>query len=377
MYRAGKSHIKHARKITKFDTINYHILESMDDLVRVSSPDGHTIFENSVMKKAKQDSLLVDAITRSQNSALSEFSKDLNTRIKKEVNIGEQVYSLNISSVFDDKNRHIGYVEVFRDITYDSIIRSELIRMRNKTEEDIGLAKNIQKSILPNLKRFKNVSFQYGHVPSEQLSGDIFDVILIDKDRIALYIADVVGHGISASIMTMFIRETIRNIIAENSKFTANDTVLELKRRFGRLKLDVSQYFTIVYAELDTKNNKLTYINAGHNATPIMFNNSNIALMKSRGRFISNIFPDLEFRERTLDLNPGDSFLFYTDGLLETTNVSGEFFGTDKLIKWIDKNKLRYQKDIVNKLIRDVNSYRWLEQKDDIAILYIKIEEDK
>lgn len=375
MYNASKNHVKYARKITKFDTMNYHVLESMEDLVRVSSPEGHTVFENSVMKQAKEDEMLVDAITRSQNSALSEFSKDLNTRIKKEVEVGDKVYSLNISSVFDDNNNHIGYVEVFRDITYDSLIRSELIRMRNKTEDDIGLAKNIQKSILPTLSSFKNVGFQYGHVASEQLSGDIFDVILIDKDRLGIYIADVVGHGISASIMTMFIRETMRNILAEHPSFGASETVMEIKKRFGLLKLDASQYFTLVYAEIDTLNNKLTYVNAGHNATPIMFNDSKVAMMSNRGRFISNIFPDMEYKEKTLDLIPGDSYLFYTDGLLETTDVHGEFFGVEKLMKWIDKNKK--EERIVNKLIRDVNSYRWLEQKDDIAILYINIEGEK
>lgn len=360
------------KRVTKFDTINYHVLESMEDLVRVSSADGSTIYQNTVMKKAARDDLMKEAVDKNHKSALSEFAKDLNMTIKKEVKIGEKIYSLNISPVLEHGSKLLGYVEVFREITHESMIRRELIRMSKKTHEDISLAKNIQKAILPTMNRFKQLRFQYGHVASEHLSGDIFDAIQIDEDRVAIYIADVVGHGISAAIMTMFIRQTVRNILTEMPDLGVSETVLELKRRFAKLNLEVSQYFTIVYAEVDTETKKLTYVNAGHNATPIMANEHTVALMKNRGPFISNIFPELEFEEKTLDLLPGYKFFFYTDGLLETADMNGNFFSLEKFMKWIKKN--RSEEDLIKKLIVDLNSYRWLEQKDDIAILYMSVE---
>ena len=112
-------------------------------------------------------------------------------------------------------------------------------------------------------------------------------------------------------------------------------------------------------------------MNAGHNATPLVFNENNMAEMRNRGRFISNIFPPLEYEERTLTLNPGDRFLFYTDGLLETMNRDGQFFGMDRLKKWIMKNP--HSSRFLDKLTKDLQSFRWLEQKDDIAMLYMKI----
>lgn len=360
------------KKVTKFDTINYHVLESMEDLVRVSSADGSTIFENTVMKKAARDDAMKEAVDKNHKSALSEFAKDLNMTIKKEVNVADKIYSLNISPVLENGSKLLGYVEVFREITHESMIRRELIKMSRKTHEDITLAKNIQKAILPTMKNFKQLHFQYGHVASEHLSGDIFDAIQIDENRIAVYIADVVGHGISASIMTMFIRQTVRNILTEMPELGVSETVLELKRRFAKLKLEVSQYFTIVYAEIDTELKKLTYVNAGHNATPIMAKDNYVALMKNRGPFISNIFPELEFEEKTVELLPGYKFFFYTDGLLETADMNGKFFGLERFMKWIKKNKS--EEDLINKLIVDLNSFRWLEQKDDIAILYMRVE---
>lgn len=367
-----KSKNENIKKITKFDTINYHVLNSMEDLVRVSSASGSTIFENTVMKKAVRDEALKEAVDSNHKSALSEFSKDLNMTIKKEVNVGKKVYSLNISPVLEHGSKLLGYVEVFREITHESVIRHELIKMSKKTHQDVSLAKNIQKAILPTMKTFNNLRFQYGHVASEQLSGDIFDTIQIDENRLAVYIADVVGHGISASIMTMFIRQTMRNILSEMPNLGVSNTVLELKRRFGRLNLEVSQYFSIVYAEIDTKKQKMTYVNAGHNATPIMANEKSVALMKNRGPFISNIFPELDFREVTLDLVSGYRFFFYTDGLLETADMNGEFFGLNRFMRWIRQNQS--EKNMIEKLIKDLNSFRWLEQKDDIAILYMSVE---
>lgn len=372
MHILSRSQNEKIKKVTKFDTINYHVLDSMEDLVRVSSADGSTIFENTVMKKAARDEAMKEAVDSNHKSALSEFSKDLNMTIKKEVKVGEKVYSLNISPVLEHGSKLLGYVEVFREITHESAIRRELIRMTKKTHQDVSLAKNIQKAILPTMKTFNNLKFQYGHVASEQLSGDIFDTIQIDDHRLAIYIADVVGHGISASIMTMFIRQTMRNILAEMPELGVSDTVLELKRRFSKLNLEVSQYFSIVYAEIDTDKKKMTYVNAGHNATPIMANEKSVALMKNRGPFISNIFPELDFNEVTLDLISGYRFFFYTDGLLETADMNGDFFGLDRFMRWIMRN--RSEKYVITKLIKDLNSFRWLEQKDDIAILYMSVE---
>lgn len=366
--KRGSENIK---KVTKFDTINYHVLDSMEDLVRVSSADGTTIFENTVMKKAVRDEALRAALDSNHKSALSDFSKDLNMTIIREVDVGERTYSLNISPVLEHGSKLLGYVEVFRDITHESSIRRELIKITKKTHQDISLAKNIQKAILPKMKNFNNLSFQYGHVASEQLSGDIFDINQINDHKIGIYIADVVGHGISASIMTMFIRQTMRNISSELPDLGVSDKVLELKRRFSGLNLDVSQYFTIVYAEVDTELKKMTYVNAGHNATPIMANENSVALMGNRGPFISNIFPELDFNEVTLDLIPGYRFFFYTDGLVETADINGNFFGLDRFMRWINKN--RSEDGLIDKLIRDLNSFRWLEQKDDIAILYMSV----
>ena len=371
MQKFSKNRIKHAKRITKFDTMSFFALQSMEDLVRISTLEGETIFENQAMKKGIENDIIRDEVNKSKESALSEFSKDLTTEIKRQVVANGRTYSLKISPVTEGNNKVVGFVEVFRDITEATKVSNELFWANKKINEDIKLAKNIQQAILPNIKMIENVEFQFSHMASDDLSGDIFDVIHLEDKKIGVYIADVVGHGISASIMTMFIRQAMRNILTDSHVLSPSKVILELKRRYSLLNLDVGQYFTIIYALLDLEKNELIYSNAGHNANPIFFNQDKVVEMKNRGKFISNIFPPMEYKEKHIEIEKGDKVLFYTDGLLETEDQNGEFYGMDNLLNWINENKI--QDDFINKLNSELNNYRWQEQKDDIAMVYMKI----
>lgn len=362
--------IKLAKRINKFDPMSYHALQSMEDLVRISSLEGITLFENKAMKQAIADEMLRDSFHIKTTSYLSELKKRLDHNIKKEIKVGDKIYSLKVSAVYDEGNM-VGFVEVYRDITKKTNALNQLRKINIDINKDIMLAKNIQQAILPNIHNYKNIHFDFCHLPSDNLSGDIFDVVQIDSNRLVVYIADVVGHGISASIMTMFIRQTMRNILFQEKDFGPSQIILELKEKFSKLGLDVSQYFTMILALVDLEDDTMTYVNAGHNGTPIMFNDKYVAKMKNRGRFISNIFPPLDYEEKVLHLIKGDKFLFYTDGLLETQNSRGEFFGEENLIKWVKDN--RKESDIIEKLTKYVNTYRWSSQIDDVAIVMMEI----
>lgn len=359
-----------AKDFSQFvESRKFHVLDSMEDLVRIRDKEGKTLFENKAM---------LETLERVKKEGKKNASFDLpeqvllhQNSIKREVEINGKIYSVKASPVFGDDKKLEGYVEVFRDITSETNISLELFNANKKMNDDVILARNIQMSILPRIKHISNVYFQYGHVPSNNLSGDIFDVIEIDHDKIGVYMADVVGHGISASIMTMFIRQAMRNILMENPNLSPSDTLLELKKMFTELGLDASQYFTIVYMLIDLPKDKIIYVNAGHNCMPILFNKNRQAYMRNRGRFISSIFPDLDYVERELDIIEGDKILLYTDGLLETANQDGEFFGEERLLEWVKNNK--GEKAFVKELLKHLDSYRYLEQKDDVAILYLDI----
>lgn len=353
---------------------NFRFLDAMEDLVRIRDHNGEILFENKSMRDLIENLIIKNKrrlISPQLFLELYEKKKQGKDLLKREVNIDGKLYSINASPIYNDIGDLEGYIEVFRDITSERNTTKQLYIANRKINEDIQMAKKIQKSILPKKKKYKNISFQFAHVPSDNLSGDVFDVIEITKNKFGIYIADVVGHGISASIMTMFIRQSMRSIVQEDENLSPSETIQELKSMFSQLNLDISQYFTIVYMVMDTDKKLLKYVNAGHNCAPILFNSSRLGFLQNCGYFISNLFENVKFNEKELYLNKGDKILIYTDGLTETTNYFGEFFGEDRLVKWIRKN--RNEKQFVKKLINEVEIFRYNKQVDDIAILYLEL----
>lgn len=263
------------------------------------------------------------------------------------------------------------YIETFKNTIQEKTCCKELEMQDNTEIYNLELAKKIQKSILPKSTEFKNVKFQYGYLPTSDLSADIFDVIKVNEDKIAFYMADVVGHGVEASIITLFIAQTVRDIINKNPMISPSKLLLELKDGFKKLGLGEEKYFTIIFMMLDIKKKELIYSNAGHNCMPILFNEKSVAFMVNKGMIISNIFVDVSYNEKTLKVESGDQILLYTDGLMETVDKLNRMFGENRLKKWILKN--RKEKEIINKLIKFIEMYRFGKQKDDVAMLHLKI----
>lgn len=350
---------------------NFRFVEYMDDLVRVRNIEGEILFENQAMRQVINEILHKENTDDDSDAPFIIFQKRGKRDFKTELTLNSKLYNVRISPITSETGEILGYIEVYRDVTSERKITRELCRAHKKLNDEMVLAKTIQKSILPKKNKYNNICFQYGHVPSGNLSGDLFDVVVIDKNRTGVYIADVVGHSISASIMTMFIRQSMRSILQENPDLGPSDTIRELKEMFAQLELDVSQYFSIIYILIDSKEKKIKYVNAGHNCMPILFNDKKIAFLQNKGKFISNLFKDEKYVEKELELVEGDKILLYTDGLTETTNEKGEFFGEEKLINWIRKNKK--EEKIVEKLLSEIKMFRHNEQVDDIAVLQLEI----
>lgn len=350
--------------------ISFHVLEAMSDLVRVIDSKGQVIFTNSAMDKllgydSIGDNIFYDEKANPKTISRSTFLTK-NTFVD-EATIGEKYYSVKSSPVFDDVGKMVAAVEVYRDITAQTMIRNELFKANKKMTDDIRFSKLIQMSILPRIKSIGDFEFDYAYLPSDGLSGDIFDIIKIDNNRVGIYIADVVGHGVSASIMTMFIRQTMRSILEEAKKLRPSEVLVDLKKRFDELSLADNQYFTIFYLLIDLEKKKIVYANGGHNCEPLLISGENKEFLKAKGKFISSIFKNERYEEHERYISRGEELLFYTDGVIETKNIEGKMFGSEGLLN-VGKEQKRFVDDILKKL----KEYRWGEQVDDLALLHIK-----
>ncbi len=357
--------------------LNYNVLESMVDWVRLVSTDGTIVYANQSMKDALGYDIIGKKCFQSVGKdkpcafCISKRSIKYGEVVQKEETIKGRYYSVISSPVRDDDGKIIGAVEVLRDVTRERKLEQQLVQKNTKMLQDIKFAEKIQRKILPKKGIYKTLKIDHFYQPCDMLSGDMFDVFHIDDDNIGIYICDVAGHGITSSMMTMFVRQTMRAI--KDHLKSPSKTLKELIRRFSTLELEPDKYFTIFYAVFNVKNNSLKYSNAGHNCSPIRYNSHHVELLKMRGLPISLIFNEISYDENEIILSKGDKVLFYTDGIVEVRNKDGAEFGVNRIVDIIKSN----DSHILNRILENVERYRWGEQRDDYALLLVEVMDEQ
>lgn len=357
----------------EYSMLNYHVLESMADWVRVVDYNGNILYANKAMKESLGTDVLdkkcyqIHGKINPCGFCISKRSIRAKETVQKEEIIDGKYYSIKSSPIFDEEGKAVAAVEVFRDVTRERRLELELIEKNKKMSNDLLFAKRLQQRILPQKGVYKSLSIDHLYRPSEMLSGDMYDIFHIDDEHIGVYICDVVGHGVTASMMTMFVRQTMRAIKSEIT--SPSEALTELQKRFMVLNLGVEKYFTIFYGVYNIKTFEFRYANAGHNCVPIKYNKGSIELLKSTGFPISLLFDEVYYTEKKVSLEKGDEILLYTDGITEVKNFDGIEFGMDRVIDIVKNNSDKVIESIVDKVER----FRWGEQEDDFAMLLIEV----
>lgn len=360
--------------------LTYDILDGMVDWVRVMDREGTVIFMNRSMEKAMGEEMLGLKCYQMLNKnkrcirCIGETTITTGEAAEKEERIGDKVFSIKSSPVKDLTGYIYAVVEVFRNVTRERRLENEIMKKNEKMSKDVEFAKKIQQSILPCKGTHGKLLIDYLYQPSEILSGDMFDIQKVDENHIGVYISDVVGHGVSASIMTMFIRQTMEAIMIETT--SPSETISNLHRSFLDLGLDDENYFTIFYAIINTKNNTMEYSNGGHNSLPCIVSKDENGIKKAHfleasGFPITYLFEKVDYEEHTVDICCDDEILFFTDGILECKNEEKELFGEERLIHSIESSK----EDTIKSIEKKINEFKdeYGDIDDDITILKVEI----
>lgn len=347
------------------------IIDGMIDWVRAIDKNNTVIYANKKMISDLGGNIIgskcyeIFCRSRKCSECVAQRTSEAGEVIKKETLHNGLTYMVISSPLYDDHGEISGSVEVFRDITTEKSLSKALEEKNKKMSDDISFARNMQKRMLPSKGYYNGINIDYLYEPSEFLSGDFFDIFKINADITSMYMCDVVGHGVSASLLTMFVRQSLRTISKSNVK---PDKILkDLHKTFLALNLESDKYFSIFLCIYNNKTGELFYANAGHNSVPILIRSNEIKLLEAKGYPICNIFDTVDYDVSTIKLLEKDKLFLYTDGITEAKNFKSEEFGVERLIEII-KRENNILKNIKSSL-SDFNKV----QKDDYAVLMAEI----
>lgn len=351
----------------------FNIVDSMIDWVRVVDKNNYVIYANKKMREDLGESIIgircYETLCQDRKCeyCISHETLTKGTISRKETLFNNKIFTVISSPLYDESGEIIGSVEVFRDITHEKELTESVNEKNKKMSQDIDFARNMQIRALPLRGMYNGIKIDYLYESSEQLSGDFFDIYQVDKDNIGIYICDVVGHGVTASLLTIFVRQSLRSINFENKD--PAKIIEQLHKTFLGLNLDYDKYISIFFGIYNKSTHDFKYVNAGHNSVPVLLKSQTNEMEKliAKGYPICNIFDNVSYDVNKINLHEGDKLFFYTDGITESKNEHGEEFGEERLIKIIknSNNKLEELKLLLEK-------YRYI-QKDDYAMLMVEI----
>jgi len=183
--------------------------------------------------------------------------------------------------------------------------------------EQLRMAGRVQRDFLPaQLLNCGEVQWATMFLPAEWVSGDIYDVVRIDEQHIGFYVADAVGHAMPAALLTIFVKQALvmRETYENTYKiFSPADVMKNLNVRLSSQKLSGYQFATCCYCLLNIKTLQLTYARAGHPYPVLIRPGMQPEQLELRGSLLG-VFGQAGYIQQTIQLQPGDKLLLYSDG---------------------------------------------------------------
>jgi sigma-B regulation protein RsbU (phosphoserine phosphatase) len=259
-----------------------------------------------------------------------------------------------------------GYIMMMNDITKAK--QKEL-----EYKKQLELAKKIQQSVLTAPIQSNTLTMDAIYIPSEELSGDMYACYQIDDHRYGIIIIDVMGHGISSSLVSMSLRSLLRGLILRviDPIYVAAELEKHLQNLFPEGSSEMHYLFSMIYLVIDTKKQQIEYTNAGHPSGLLLTNNGEIVELDKGGLAIGSPF-SVPFEKGVIHYNKRTKLFLYTDGILDEID-SSVLKSMTKIYNYVRNNRHLSDQQFLHLL---VDKYlRQSRPTDDICLMSITIHE--
>jgi len=244
------------------------------------------------------------------------------------------------------------------------------IAERERVEQELQVARSIQLASLPKeVPQLEGWQISPYYQPAREVGGDFFDFHLLSVGRLGLVVGDATGKGVPAALvmsttcgMLQAVSEALDSISPGEVLERVNETLLS--------RIPQNMFVTCFYGILDPKSATFTYANAGHDL-PYLWHGGAAEELRARGMPLG-LMPGMSYEEKEMMLEPTDSALLYTDGLVEAHDPQGEMFGFPRLRALVAE--YGEERSLGEALLEELYSFvgeGW-EQEDDITLLTLR-----
>jgi sigma-B regulation protein RsbU (phosphoserine phosphatase) len=222
--------------------------------------------------------------------------------------------------------RLLQQLEVMQTEMDDLKAEVNLLRRRDETlnfsiqrfDEELRLAARLQQEFLPKqLPQVGKIHFHTLFRPAGYVSGDLYDVMRLDEKNVGFYMADAVGHGMPAALLTMFIKNALVTKQITDGKYrllTPSETMSRLNDAMIEQNLSASTFATAVYGTIDTENLTLSFSRGGHPHPMLMRSDGSVTPLECDGGLLG-VFPGEPYEQKAVQLQSGDRLMVYSDGV--------------------------------------------------------------
>ncbi len=243
---------------------------------------------------------------------------------------------------------------------------AQRVRTERLVKSELEIARNVQQKLFPGQgRRLKTLDYAGRCSPAREVSGDYYDFLDTGEDGLGCVLADVSGKGVAAALLMANLQACFRSQPQEALRHPA-ETLRAVNKLFYE-STPPEHFATLFFGHCDDRSRRLRYANAGHLPPLLVRADGSVERLTATATVIG-VFKDWSSEERSVELNPGDTLVLFTDGVTEAGVDSGTEFGEDGLLSLIQAGRGDSAEELVDRIVSAVAA----ERHDDVTAVALR-----
>ncbi|MBN2381605.1 SpoIIE family protein phosphatase [bacterium] len=285
------------------------------------------------------------------------------------------VHNTIVTPTFSRKTLDLlDYMASHAAIAIENARHMEATRIKERMQRELEIAYTIQTSLLPQVfPEISGLKIFARSIPAAEVGGDFYNFVRLSDRKVAIAIGDVIGKSIPAALYMSSTYSILETLLAVKNDLSPHDIIGKINAILCHQRTRGSNFVTFIYGILDLVEMTFTFSNAGHNY-PILLRQGKCRELECTGPALG-MFDEDQYADLSEHLQPGDTLVLYTDGIIEALNSERTMFGFNRLLETMAQNATTEAQDLGHNILEQVNLHIDDQpQFDDMTLLCLQLQ---